>query len=418
MESVRFGSLPGVKISEKMLAAVGNPQKDLPFLHIAGTNGKGSTAAFLRSVLTEAGYRTGMCTSPHLEEFTERFTVDGKEILREDFVGLGEWLFAQEFGVEPTMSDYCLLLSLLYFREQKCDIAIFETGLGGRLDSTNALGIPLVGIITKIGYDHIRILGNTLSEIAREKAGILKKGCRCVSESQEGEAAEVLLQYCREREIPLTFVKQQLIEPNEDGVFYPGAGNFQISMLGQYQRENALAAVLAVKELRDLGYSISEQALTEGIRKARWPGRMEVLGTRPFFLVDGAHNGNGAAALAESLKELYPGEKFHFIMGVLADKDYERMVDAILPLADEVVAFSPADHRGLPGKELSDYIRGQGGRARHSENLKDALAECFCEKEDSLRERKNIVFGSLSFVSSVKSILKTLYGNSTRYWGY
>ena len=146
--AARFGSLPGVKISEKMLAAVGNPQKGLPFIHIAGTNGKGSTAAFLRSVLTEAGYKTGMYTSPHLEEFTERFSVDGKNISKEDFKGIGEWILGQNFGVSPTMSDYCLLLSLLFFKERRCDVAIFETGLGGRLDSTNALGVPEVAVLT------------------------------------------------------------------------------------------------------------------------------------------------------------------------------------------------------------------------------------------------------------------------------
>ncbi|MCM1259147.1 MAG: bifunctional folylpolyglutamate synthase/dihydrofolate synthase [Roseburia sp.] len=409
MESVRFGSLPGVKISEKMLAAVGNPQKGLPYIHVAGTNGKGSTAAFLRSVLTEAGYRTGMCISPHLEEFTERFSVDGQEIAGEDFVRFGEWLLRQDFGVEPTMTDYCLLLSLLYFKEKKCDIAIFETGLGGRLDSTNALGIPLVGVITKIGYDHTGILGNTLSEIAMEKAGILKRGCRCVSESQEREVENVLLQHCRERDIPLTFVEKGLIQAKEDGFFYPGAGKFQTGMMGKYQRENALAAALTAKELLNIGYLIPERAITEGIRKAKWPGRMELLGVNPFFLVDGAHNGNGALALAESLRELYPGEKFHFIMGVLADKDYKPMADAVLSLAQDVVTITPEHVRALEGECLADYIRKQGGRARHCENLEDALAECFCGRDTALTGRKNIVFGSLSFIGTTKKILKSLY---------
>lgn len=401
-----FGSLPGVKISEKMLAVVGNPQKDLPFIHIAGTNGKGSTAAFLRSVLTEAGYRTGMYTSPHLEEFTERISVDGEKISREDFKRIGEWVLARDFGVAPTMSDYCLLLSVLYFKEKKCDIAVFETGLGGRLDSTNALGIPLVGIITKIGYDHTRILGNTLHEIALEKAGILKKGCSCVSEDQEAEVRQALLQYCRERDIPLTFVEKRKIKAEKDRFSYPGAGDFQPGILGSHQRENALSAVFAADQLRKKGYLISQEAAAEGIRRARWPGRMELVGRDPFFLVDGAHNEDGAKALAESLAELYPGEKFHFIMGVFADKDYKRMADAILPLADDVAAFSPEHVRGLSGELLAEYIRTQGGTSRHCESLEDALAGCF---RRGAAERKNIVFGSLSFIGAVKQLLKMLY---------
>ena len=298
----RFGSLPGVKISEKMLAAVGNPQKGLPFIHIAGTNGKGSTAAFLRSVLTEAGYRTGMYTSPHLEDFRERFSIDGEKISKEDFRSIGEWILGQNFEVSPTMSDYCLLLSLYYFKKYHCDVAIFETGLGGRLDSTNALGIPKVGVLTKIGYDHTGILGNTISEIALEKAGILKQGCRAVSGPQAREAEEVFERYCRERHIPVTFVVRQEIKRDGETFSYPGVGNFQISMLGKYQRENALTAVLALKELKDMGYHISEEALHQGIFKAKWPGRMEVLRLEPFLLAAGAHNHDGVLALANSLR--------------------------------------------------------------------------------------------------------------------
>lgn len=406
--AARFGSLPGVKISEKMLAAVGNPQKGLPFIHIAGTNGKGSTAAFLRSVLTEAGYKTGMYTSPHLEEFTERFSVDGKNISKEDFKGIGEWILGQNFGVSPTMSDYCLLLSLLFFKERRCDVAIFETGLGGRLDSTNALGVPEVAVLTKIGFDHTGILGNTLSEIAMEKAGILKPGCRAVSGPQSREAEEVFRRYCRERHIPLTLAESRDIEGEGAQFSYPGEGEFEISMLGKYQRENALTAVLAARELRDIGYRISQQALHQGILKAKWPGRMELFIKEPFFLADGAHNGDGAKALADSLKELYPGEKFRFVMGVLADKDYEEMADAILPLALEVVTVTPEHERALKGEHLAAYIREQGVLARHCLDVRDALSE-FLYPERAGINRKTVAFGSLYFIGKVRSYIKSLY---------
>ena len=404
----RFGSLPGVKISEKMLAAVGNPQKGLPFIHIAGTNGKGSTAAFLRSVLTEAGYRTGMYTSPHLEDFRERFSIDGEKISKEDFRSIGERILGQNFEVSPTMSDYCLLLSLYYFKKYHCDVAIFETGLGGRLDSTNALGIPKVGVLTKIGYDHTGILGNTISEIALEKAGILKQGCRAVSGPQTREAEEVFERYCRERHIPVTFVVRQEIKRDGETFSYPGVGNFQISMLGKYQRENALTAVLALKELKDMGYHISEEALHQGIFKAKWPGRMEVLRREPFLLADGAHNHDGVLALADSLRELYPGEKFHFVMGVLADKDYRHMADAILPLAHDVVTFTLEHERALNGEYLASYIRGQGVFARHSFSMVDAFAQNF-DGEKAGKERKTVAFGSLYFVGALRNYIKSLH---------
>lgn len=403
----RFGTLPGVEISGRLLAAVGNPQRDLPFIHIAGTNGKGSTAAFLRSVLTEAGYRTGMLTSPELEAFTERFTVDGKEIPQEDFLRIGTWILEQKFEVEPTMSDFCLLLSVLYFREKKCDIAVFETGLGGRLDSTNALGVPLVAVLTKIGFDHTEILGSSLEQIAGEKAGILKPGCFGVSQSQEPEVEKVFRQYAKEQGIPLTVIEAAQILPEQEGFSYPGAGTFQLSMLGSYQRENALAAVLAAEKLKKQGFSISEEALRKGIFQAKWKGRMELLSSRPFFLADGAHNGAGTRALVESLKELYPGEKFRFIMGVLADKDYRKMVDLIVPIALHVTTVTLEHERALQGEQLSSYIRSRGIESQNCNNLKKAVSCSVCPSTGPTAV-KTVAFGSLYFIGTVRKIVKSL----------
>lgn len=178
----RFGNLPGVEVSRAMLHGLGEPQKGMPYVHIAGTNGKGSVCAFLSSTLKEAGYKVGVFTSPHLVDFRERITVNGEMIPKETVTRIGNRLLEEDFGVSPTMFDYCMAMAVLYFKEQQCDIAVMETGLGGKLDSTNALGIPDVAIITRIGYDHMAILGNTLSEIAAEKAGIIKKGSYIISE--------------------------------------------------------------------------------------------------------------------------------------------------------------------------------------------------------------------------------------------
>ena len=253
----RFGNLPGVTISRKLLAAAGNPQEGLAFIHIAGTNGKGSAAAFLHAVLTESGIHAGLFTSPHLTDFRERIRTGKGWIPKQDAARLGKFLLDLDIGVQPTMFDYCLAMALLYFKEQRCTLAVLETGLGGRLDATNAVGVPLVSIITKIGYDHMEVLGDTLSEIAGEKAGILKKGTRAVFSVQEPEAFETLKQRCDSLKIPFCTVDGTKIVPLESGFCYPDEQAYRMEMPGAYQRENALAAILAARELMELGYPVT-----------------------------------------------------------------------------------------------------------------------------------------------------------------
>lgn len=402
----RFGNLPGITVSRELLAAVDNPQKSLAFIHIAGTNGKGSTAAFLCSILTAAGIKTGLFTSPHLIEFTERIQINGAQISKEDAARLGQRLLEQRTDVNPTMFDYCLAMALLYFKEQNCSLVILETGLGGRLDSTNVIECPLVSIITKIGYDHTEVLGNTLAEIADEKAGILKKGTRAVFESQKPEAFAVLKQRCEEQEIPWRVINAHEIISLASGFSYPEESSYRMKMWGAFQRENAMAAVFAARELQKLGYSIEEQAIHRGIEEAFWCGRMEVLCQNPFFLIDGAHNGNGAEALAKSLTEQYPGEKFHFIMGVLADKDYRVIVDCILPLADRVTTVTPGSDRALKGEKLAAYIRRFGIEAENKENLKEALAPFFTNREKENLYGRTVAFGSLYFIGDIRKFFQ------------
>lgn len=409
----RFGNLPGVVISKEMLAAVDNPQKDLKFVHIAGTNGKGSTAAFLRSILTAAGIKTGMFTSPHLIDFTERIQIDGKQIPKEDVVRLGSRLLELELDVHPTMFDYCFVMAMMYFKEQGCEIVVLETGLGGRLDATNAIDTPLVSVITKIGYDHTAVLGNTLAEIASEKAGILKDGTYAILEGQETEALSVLLKQCEKLQIPYTLAEPEKIEKTEHGFSYPGETLYQMKMHGDFQKENALAAILAARALKDKGYSITEQALHQGIAEAFWPGRMEIICKKPFLMIDGAHNGHGVKALAKSLASMYPGEKFHFIMGVLAEKDYQEMINLILPLAEDVITVTPESGRALQGEELAEYIRQQGVFAENRENLSEVFAP-FVEKTKESKKGRTIALGSLYFIGEIRKFF-TLYGTETQW---
>ena len=234
----RFGNRPGVEITGIMLEQMGQPQNGMPFIHVAGTNGKGSVCAFLTSVFREAGLKVGTFISPHLIDFEERIMVDGRQISREDVTRIGNVLLEQEFGVTPTMFDYCVLMAVLYFKEQNCDLVIMETGLGGRLDSTNALGNPVVSVITRIGYDHMNILGNTIEEIAREKAGIIKAGVPVVIAPQESEALAVLQRAAAAKGVRARCVQEKDLQ---------GAKALQPGLLGAYQRENAATAMCAAQ---------------------------------------------------------------------------------------------------------------------------------------------------------------------------
>lgn len=385
------------------MAAVDDPQKEFPFVHIAGTNGKGSAAAFLCAVLTRAGIRTGLFTSPHLIDFTERIQVDGRQIPKEAAARIGGRLLELDLDVYPTMFDYCLAMAMLYFKEQKCELVILETGLGGRLDSTNVIDAPLVSIITKIGYDHTSVLGNTLAEIASEKAGILKAGSHAVIEGQQPEALAVLLNRCRDLGIPAALVDPEKIRLKGNSFSYPGETFYQMKMLGTHQRENAVAAILAARELQKLGYLIPETALHEGIAETFWPGRMEIVSLEPFLMIDGAHNGHGVHALAESLAKMFPGEKFHFIIGVLADKDYAQMIERILPLASHVTTVTPNCGRALQGEKLAEYIRSRGIFAGNQENLSEVFAP-FLKKTEQSRKEKVIAFGSLYFIGDIRKL--------------
>lgn len=402
----RFGNRPGAEVSALMLEKLGRPQQNMSVIHIAGTNGKGSVSAFLCSILKEAGIRTGMFTSPHLVDFRERICVDGQMISREEVTKLGNMLLEEDFGTVPTMFDYCLAMALLYYRDRQCQAAVIETGLGGRLDSTNAIGVPEVTVVTKIGYDHMAVLGDTLDKITAEKAGIIKKGTKLVLESQKKDAMDVLLETAEKEAVTeikiadMHDVTECRYENGRQYFSYQKYKNFEMAMLGVHQYENAAAAILAAEIfLKDRGISDekAEYYIREGIKKTRWEGRMEILSREPFFMVDGAHNGNGVAALAESLRTLFPGEKFHFVMGVMADKNYEEMIEELLPLALDFKTVTVESERALAAQELSEKIRAKG--------ICDAgLLHSFDELMPGRLDvaHKTIAFGSLYFVGEIE----------------
>lgn len=421
VNSRRFGRYSGVEVMAEMLKALGDPQKGMRLIHIAGTNGKGSVSAFLCEILREAGLCVGVFTSPHLIDFRERICVDGRMIEREAVERLGRELLVRRFSKEPSMFDICLAMALLYFREQQCDVVILETGLGGSLDATNAVGVPEVSVITKIGYDHMEILGNTLEEIAEQKAGIIKKGTDVVLESQTTGVLAVLLDAAERagaRACHVIAPEEFLQRCYQDGTqsfVYGDYGKLQMRMLGLHQYENAAAAAVAAEQfLKNGKFSERIEAqitgedkndrikafIRNGIFKTRWQGRMELLRSEPFFMVDGAHNSSGIEALRESLACLFPGERFHFMMGVMADKDYESMVELLLPLAAEFTAVGVQTERALGADALAAFIRTKGIPAVSTANLAAGMERAECAAH------KTIAVGSLYFIGEIEAIFK------------
>lgn len=395
----RFGNLPGVEVMEHVLKQLAGINGKLPFVHIAGTNGKGSVCAFMTQIFRKSGLKTGAFISPHVVVFEERISVNGQMISKEDVARLGNKLLDTDFGVNLTMFDYCLAMALMYFTEQGCDIVVIETGLGGRLDSTNAIGLPLATVITKIGYDHVAILGDKLGDIAREKAGIIKTGSRVFSEQQEEEAEAVIRDAADKCQVQLTFVTKEEIE---------AASKYNLRLLGVHQWENAAVAKLAAEYVLEkfinaavtdvMAVNISklnESEIITALRETVWQGRMEILSQKPFFMVDGAHNGHGVLALRDSLKTLYPCEKFHMIMAVMADKDYKAMVEELLPYAEDFVAVNMDNSRALQAKDLAEFINSRGVKADCVDSVEEALK--------TLRaDAKNLAFGSLYFIGEIK----------------
>ena len=383
----RFGNLPGIEITKILLEELGHPEKNIPFVHVAGTNGKGSTCAFLGSILSGAGYKVGVFTSPHLIDFEERITISGEMISKETVTRLGNQLLELNLDIHPTMFDYCLAMALLYFKEQNCDLMILETGLGGSKDSTTAVGVPLVSVITKIGYDHMELLGDSLEKIAGEKAGILKAGTKLVTEIQEPEAMSVILKQAAN--VGISECDMFQVSENE----LQWVQSYKLGLRGVHQVENAAAAVLAVNCLEEQ-FPTTKQQLEEGLLNVHWRGRLELLSNQPFLLIDGAHNAHGVHALKCSLQELYPNQKFHFIMGVMADKDYPEMIAELLPLAVDFVTVTPDSSRALQSVKLAKIICERGVDAKSIESV-DAIWDILNN------DGYYVAFGSLYFIGEL-----------------
>lgn len=361
------GSKPGLERTQALLAAMGNPERRLKYIHIAGTNGKGSTAAMLSSVLQRAGYRVGLFTSPYLQRFHERMQVNGRPIPDEELGSTTARVvpLAKALTDRPTEFEMMTCVAFQWFADRRCDIVVLETGMGGRLDATNVIEHPEVCVITAIGLDHTRELGGTTALIAGEKAGILKPGAPVVLYEAPADVDEVIAAACARKGCPLTRTRPGTIRVHADSMEgqdfdYPPYGHLKLSLLGGHQRKNAAVAVETLLQLRTLGWDISDEAIREGLAAARWPGRFEILRREPLFIADGGHNPQCAEALAANLANYFPDKPIHLLLGVMADKDWHTVMDTVAPLAASFTTVTPDNPRSLDSRQLGRYLKKFG----------------------------------------------------------
>lgn len=361
-----FGSRPGLERITELLEKLGNPQNGMKFIHIAGTNGKGSCAAMTASVLKAAGYKTGLFTSPYLYRFNERMQINGKQI-DDDVLAADVSLVkiaADAMADHPTEFELMTAAAMVWFKEQNCDIVVLEVGLGGRLDATNVIEAPEACVIMNIGLDHTAVLGDTVEQIAEEKAGIIKPGTDCVLYQQSQSVTEIVRERCDEVGARLHVADFSELHSEFDSLFgqsftYRGEV-YALPLLGANQLRNAAVVLELVEVLRRRGWALDQSDVEHGLYAVSWPGRFELVNDEPCFIVDGGHNPQCAQTVADNLARYFPGRRITLLVGVLADKDYPAMFAALDGQAAAYIAATPRSPRALPAAELGEYLKRFG----------------------------------------------------------
>jgi len=377
----RFGIKPGLERMNRMMELLDNPHRKLKVIHLAGTNGKGSTAAFLSRVLEEGGYQVGLYTSPYLEAFTNRMSINGRDISGNRLVELVNKIkpLVEEISGDPSLGqmtefEVVTSIALKHFADESPDFVLMEVGLGGRLDATNVVEDPLVVVITNIGLEHTEVLGDTIEKIAAEKAGVIKEGASVVTAASKPEALEVIREKCRERGASLFNIWENIswerVNSSLEGQIFrynnPGGFNFNelyITLLGEHQVINAITAVAVLEVLRSKGMKIDPGTIKEGLKETRWAGRLEVMSRNPLLIMDAAHNIDGVTSLRKSLEEQITYHNLILVIGILGDKDLEAMLGEIVPLADRLIITRPESPRAAPPErvalEAKKYTSGE-----------------------------------------------------------
>jgi dihydrofolate synthase/folylpolyglutamate synthase len=384
IDKMRFG----LKAITELLSRMGNPQNSYKTVLIAGTNGKGSTAAMTASILSCAGYKVGLYTSPHLVDVRERIVINGKKISRKEFNRTIAYV-KDKIQQPVTYFEFLTAVAFVYFQRRRVDIAVLEVGLGGRLDATNVCK-PLVSIITNIAFDHTDYLGNTLESITHEKAGIIKQNGICLTAAKQKKVLEALKEVCRRRRAKFYCLGCDIkIKKQKDGFFtYQGFNrnlkNLTIPLQGDHQLSNAAVALATIELCEKKGFRIDDAAIYTGLKNTHWEARMEVLQNQPLFLLDGAHNPAGINVLCRSLKKDFSYRRLILIFGSLADKDYRRMLQKIIPLAPIIILTQLKTKRAVPVDDIMETVKKMGYPVIVTENVKQAIerAQAMAKKQD------------------------------------
>ena len=373
-------AVPGLDRIRKLLALLGDPQKELKFVHIAGTNGKGSTAAMTASILCKAGYKAGLFTSPYIYRFHERIQMDGRQIADEELLPLilKVKALAETMEEMPTEFEFVTALAMEYYRQEACPIVVLEVGMGGLIDATNAIDAPEVAVITNIGLDHTDALGDTEAKIAANKAGIIKTGCHAVVYRGCDEVEQVYAQVCAEKQVPLRKADFDSIRLHHCDLFGQtfDCGNRKelfIPLLGNHQLYNSAVVLSVIDALRERGWKIEESHIREGLRDVSWPGRFDIVCRDPLFIIDGGHNPQCIQALVKNIDDYLADRKVIALTGVLADKDYGEMFRPVMDKVSAFVCITPDNPRKLEAQELARHLRAAGAEAIGCDSVKEGV---------------------------------------------
>ena len=417
----RFGSNYGLERTFRLLELLGSPQEKIKLIHIAGTNGKGSTTAMVTKILRGFGYKVGMYTSPYLEEFEERIQINGEKIKKDTLVNLlGHVKNAIDKVIEegyehPTEFEIITALMFLHFYNEKVDYGVIEVGLGGRLDSTNVI-IPKVSVITSISLDHMNILGDSLKDIAKEKAGIIKDGIPVILYPQEKEVEEVILKIAEEKNSKVYLVKKEngkLIDINYEELYqnlqiksYKNTYSINLPLLGEHQILNLGVALNTIEILCELeNISIDINIMEKSLQDVKWIGRLEVLGKKPTILIDGAHNIDAIRALRKNVEKYFKYNKIYLLLGILADKQVQEMIEEITPIAEKVYALTPHSERAELSEDLKKEIEKCNSNVVALENYEEALLLAIKEADE---EDLVLISGSLYMIGDMRKIITSI----------
>lgn len=412
----KFAINLGLQRIQRLCDLAGNPEKQLKVIHVAGTNGKGSTTTFISSVLISQGYRVGIYTSPYIERFTERIKINHTEISEEEIARLVTEITSdidkvEKEGLErPTEFEIITACAFKYFKEQQVDFVVLEVGLGGRFDATNIVN-PLLSVITTISYDHMNILGDTLGKIAFEKAGIIKKDRPVVIYPQEKEAMDVILKEAVSKNADAKLVgdmKFNVLKDSTEGIAFNASGDreykdLKLNMTGSYQIMNALTALKAIETLIEEGVSIDNSAIYKGFASAVWPGRFEVIHRKPYIILDGGHNIQGIDVLVSALKRYFPDKKIRIVCGMLRDKEYSEMIEGLGEVSNDFIAVRANSPRALSADELRKTIADHGKNAASAGSIREGVNMAL---EITKKDEVLVFCGSLYMIGEVRGILR------------